>query len=215
MFSSEKLEKDLNIIATYELIDRCDFKPLALHGVNHVKNVTKNVGTILTELNCGDETVECGKIAAYLHDLGMKEGKKGHAKRSYTEAKKYLRHKDLTFKQKHSILKAIKNHSNCNKKGDIIWAALVFADKLDMDNTRLGEDGYYVDGLKEIRFVTKVDFKINAEKLVVTFNVTPEFDRKSFENYYFCRKMFNAVKQFANQIKRDYVVMLNDQVWDY
>ncbi len=213
MLTFNELEQDLNIIATYELIDRFDFKPLSLHGVTHVANVVKIVEEILTMLNEPPEIVELGKIAAYLHDLGMKEGKKNHAKRSVKEAKILLKGKKLSRKQKKCVLKAIKYHSESGKQKDIVGATLIFADKLDADKTRLGEMGYEVDGLKQTQFIDKVNFFLEDKTLSVIFNATNDFDVEEFLGYYHSAKIFRAVETFADFIGYDYCIYLNDVPW--
>lgn len=213
MLTFKDLEQDLNIIATYELIDRFDFKPLSLHGVTHVTNVVKIVEEILTMLNETAEVIELGKIAAYLHDLGMKEGKKNHAKRSVKEAKILLKGKGLTRKQKKCVLRAIKYHSETGKQKDIVGATLIFADKLDADKTRLGEMGYEVDGLKQTQFIDKVNFSLSDNTLAVVFIVTNDFDIEEFLGYYHSAKIFRAVQTFAEFIGYEFCIFLNDKPW--
>lgn len=213
MFTYEELENDLNIVATYELIDRFDFKPLALHGVTHVTNVVRIMEEVLTLLNQTSEVVNIGKIAAYLHDLGMKEGKKNHAKRSVKESKILLRGKDLSFKQKRSILNAIKYHSISGKQKDIIGATLIFADKLDADKTRLGEMGYEVDGFKETQNIESISFALEENTLDVIFNVNDNFDAKEYVGYYHSAKIFKCVKAFAEFVGLEYKIFLNDKLW--
>ena len=213
MFTYEELEKDLNIVATYEAVDRFDFKPLALHGMTHIKNVVNIVSKVLTLLGASREDVQCGKIAAYLHDLGMLEGKAGHAKRSVKQAKRILKGKDLTFKQKRIILNAIKYHSVCGKQTEIVGATLIFADKLDADKTRLGKMGYEVAGLKECANIESIDFRLIANTLIVNFITNDKFDCFEFEGYYHSTKIFNAVKVFAEFVDLDFQILLNDQMW--
>ena len=217
MFTYEELEQDLNIIATYELIDRFDFKPLALHGVTHVTNVVRIMDEVLRLLGESEEIVNIGKIAAFLHDLGMKEGKKDHAKRSVKEAKRILKGKDLTRKQKKIIFEAIKWHSVNGKQKDIVSATLIFADKLDADKTRLGEMGFDVEGLKESRHIEKIDFALEKSRegstLGVIFHVTPQFDAREFVGYYHSTKIFKSVKTFADFIGSEYKIFLNNDLW--
>lgn len=212
-FTFEELKNDLNIVATYELIDRFDFKPLSLHGVTHVENVVRITEEVLILIGATKDIINCAKIAAYLHDLGMKDGKKGHAKRSLKEAKKILRHKYLTRKHKRYIFNAIKNHSVTGKQKDIISAALIFADKLDADKTRLGEMGKEVEGLRESKHIEKINYDIIGNALVVDFYTTELFDAREFESYYHATKIFKAVKTFADFIGLDFEILLNDELW--
>lgn len=217
MFTYEELENDLNIIATYELIDRFDFKPLALHGVTHVTNVVRIVEEVLSLLGESEDVINIGKIAAFLHDLGMKEGKKNHAKRSVKEAKRILKGKQLTFKQKRTIFEAIKWHSVNGKQKDIVGATLIFADKLDADKTRLGEMGYDVQGFKETQHIEKIDFALektaDGSTLDVIFHATPKFNAREFVGYYHSAKIFKSVKVFAEFIGSEYKIFLNNDLW--
>ena len=212
-FTYEELKDDLNIVATYELIDRFDYKPISLHGMTHINNVVRIVSEVLNLLGANDEIINTAKIAAYLHDLGMKEGKKNHAKRSVKEAKRILKHKNLSAKTKKCIFNAIKYHSEYGKQKDIVSAVLIFADKLDVDKTRLGEMGFKVDGIKECKFIEKVEYNIIGNALVVNFVTTKEFDARNFEGYYHTTKVFNSVKTFADFVGLDFQILLNNNLW--
>lgn len=213
MFTYDELKNDLNIVATYELIDRFDYKPLSLHGLTHVLNVVNIVEKVLKLFGATDEVVNLGKIAAYLHDLGMKDGKKNHAKRSVKEAKKILKHKNLTRSQKNIIYYAIKNHSNCDKQKNLICATLIFADKLDADKTRLGNMGYEVVGLRQCQHIEKIEYDIIGNALVVNFCVNSGFNQTEFESYYHAIKIFKAVKVFADFVGLDFQILLNNEIW--
>lgn len=214
MFLYEDLIKDKNIVSIYDKIDKEDKKPWALHGMQHINNVVKITEDILTQLKCSDDVIECGKISAYLHDVGMIDGKENHAENSAKFVKDYLINKDLSEEQKNIIVNAIKNHSNYQKDTDLISSVLIFADKIDVDKTRLGKEGYNVEGLKELAYVDKIEFVIN-KTLKVFFKCSSNFNKENFENFYFCKKIFIAIKQFSEYLKKDYKVFINNKIWDY
>ena len=95
------------------------------HNFEHVKNVSKIAEKILTDLNFNEETIYKCKIACLLHDVGVLQGKKEHAKRSFEYARKLFEDKNWIFEDSESILDAIKNHSSGFETNNLISLSIL------------------------------------------------------------------------------------------
>lgn len=209
-----QIVNDKEVLDTYKKVDECDNNMWALHGVQHVTNVVKTVESVLCQLNCDKNLITKAKIAAFLHDVGSVEGKDGHAERSAIFCEKYLKNFSFIEDEIEELLFAIKNHGNFVEGGGLLLAALVLADKLDIDKTRLGEAGYEIEGMKELQWINKITIVID-DKFRVSFSCDENFNRESFEEFYFCRKVFDAINSFAKIIGKQSEVLLNKKEWVY
>lgn len=216
----ERIEKvyneiisDKNIIDLYSKIDVVGKNLWAYHGTTHVLSVVKRVKDILAFLNVDSEFIYKCLIAAYLHDVGCLEGKSGHSERSKQFCEEYLENFNLTEEEKQEIVFAVENHSNF-VDGGLMLAVLVFADKLDIEKTRLGEDGYAIEGMRQLQGIENVAVEI-GEKVVVKITCNSFFNKKEFEEFYFCRKVFDAIDYFANYLGKKSVVLINGKEWNF
>ena len=212
----EEILKDEKIIDLYKNVDVDDDRFFAYHGLSHVLSVMEQVKSILKELNQSDEMIENGMIAGYLHDVGMIEGKANHAAKSAEIVKGVLDKYDISDERKQLILEAIECHrsADCQNKNNLVSNVLLFADKLDISKTRIARAGFNVDGLKEIQHIEKIDVKI-SDKIIVKFETDLNFKKDEFEKYYFCKKVFYAIKNFANFLGLDSQVLIDNQEWKF
>ena len=146
------------------------------------------------------------KIAALLHDIGSLEGKEGHAKRSYEYAKKYFEQHNF-----HLIHEAIKEHSNGFETHNLIALVLILADNLDITKKRLAPAGYKIAGLNEIQFIESIEVSIINEIFYVHFITQLNCNQESFENFYFSKQVFKAMKSFSKRLDLNYVATLNNK----
>ncbi len=213
MITFEEIKNDKYIIDIYKQIDINELQQWAIHGMKHINKVVNVVEYILTKLGYNEEIIQCGKIAALLHDIGCVQGKKDHAINGYSMAKEYLKDKDLSEEYKEIILDAIIDHSNGNNIKNIIGASLVIADKLDFDKNRMTPFGLDIEHFKQLQYIEKVDIDIDNYNFNVDFKVTDEFDKQDMEQYYFVEKIFKAVDKFAKYINRNGKITLNAKEW--
>ena len=82
------------------------------HDLTHIMSVTNMVEAILRELNYDSEFIAKAKIAALFHDVGVIEGKDGHAIRSYEYTKKFFNDHNISFDGADLVLEAIKSFAN-------------------------------------------------------------------------------------------------------
>lgn len=149
------------------------------HGRYHVMYVVKVIEHILRALSYDNHTVELGKIAGLLHDIGCTYGKHEHAWMSSNMCVEYLNMTNLTQEDKHIIFHAIQDHSNGNNINSSIGAALLIADKIDASKNRsfyvkedLKNRGIIIeeDTNKESNLCEIENIDISILNNVITFN---------------------------------------------
>lgn len=215
MITCDEIKNDPYIIEMYNKIDELSNTQLwATHGWSHVLNVMHTVEIVMKSLNYNDEMIECGRVAALLHDIGCIYGKENHAVNSYNIVSKYFEDKDITDEYKNIILDAILDHSEGKNSNNIINPALLFADKIDYDKTRLTPLGYDIENFNEIQYVDKIEIELNENELIVTFLVTDKFNKDSLEKYYFTPKIFKAIHNFSKYLNLKPSVKINDKDWE-
>ena len=108
------------------------------HSYRHVGIVSKRTGEILTKLGYSEKTIELGKIAGYLHDIGNCVNRVDHAHTGAILAYNILREMGMPIEEITEIMMAIGNHDE--KTGTAvsnISAALILADKSDVHRDRV------------------------------------------------------------------------------
>lgn len=172
----EILQNDIelnNIIDTINEIHKNTL--LACHGRYHTMNVVDVIRKILTELNYTNRIVELGMIAGILHDIGIIEGKNGHAIRSAEYAKKFLVKTYLTDSEKEIVCHSIEDHSNGIKINSPIGAALLIADKIDLSKNRVTELGKKDKWHSNLLEIEKSEIIIKNQTIIINYCVTPKF----------------------------------------
>ena len=184
------------------------------HNFNHVVNVKDIVEEVLRMLGFDEEFIEEAKIAAIMHDVGAIQGKPDHARRSYIYAKNYFDENGIELKHKEQVLEAIRNHSDGFDSDNMMQLALILADKLDIKYTRPTKRGLEVPGNRQYGNIENISTAIEDNILKVQFKSNDKLDKKELEEFYFMRKVANAIKSFANRLNLEYKVYLNGKEWD-
>ncbi len=93
------------------------------HGRYHAMFVVDTVEYILKSLSYDSRTVEMGKIAALLHDIGNIAGRSNHACKSAALAAVFLENlEDLLSNEKDMIVQAIEDHSDGERdRGSFVY----------------------------------------------------------------------------------------------
>ena len=108
------------------------------HSFAHVGKVASTVEMILTTLNYDSRTVELGKIAAYLHDIGNVVNRIDHAQSGAVMAFRLLDNLNMPAEEICAIISAIGNHDESTAQPlNAISAALIIADKTDVRRSRV------------------------------------------------------------------------------
>lgn len=212
----EKILNDKEIIDRYYEVEKYEElnNGMAYHNILHVLNVTIMVEKILSYLEYNNTFIECGKIAAILHDTGANKGKDGHAYRSYVFAKDYLVRKKIKLQYENEVLEAIKIHSDGFNTDNIMALALILSDKLDVKSNRITKEGEKIIGNRQYKHVKDIDIKIEKQKLEINFLVDNHFDIVECEQYYFTEKIFKAIKSFCKKVDLRPIVMVNNKEWE-
>ena len=108
------------------------------HSNRHIGIVSKRTGEILEKLGFDERTIELGKIAGYLHDIGNCVNRVDHAHTGAILAYNILKEMGMSSEERTEIMMAIGNHDE--KTGtavSAISAALILADKSDVHRDRV------------------------------------------------------------------------------
>ena len=108
------------------------------HSYRHIGIVSKRTGEILEKLGYDERTIELGKIAGYLHDIGNCVNRKDHAQSGAIIAYNILKDMGMDPKERTEIVMAIGNHDEeTGTAVSVISAALILADKSDVHRDRV------------------------------------------------------------------------------
>lgn len=108
------------------------------HSFRHSRLVSNKVGEILEHINCDKHTVELGKIAGYLHDIGNAVNRDRHAMSGSILAYDMLVRMGMDYYDAVSIMVAIANHDeDAGHPVNQITAALILADKADVHRSKV------------------------------------------------------------------------------
>ena len=108
------------------------------HSNRHIGIVSKRTGEILEKLGFDERTVELGKIAGYLHDIGNCINRVDHAHTGAILAYNILKDMGMPPEERTEIMMAIGNHDEQTGTAiSDISAALILADKSDVHRDRV------------------------------------------------------------------------------
>ena len=108
------------------------------HSYRHVGIVSQRTGDILQKLGYDEKTVELGKIAGYMHDIGNCINRVDHAHSGAILAYNILKEMGMPAEDRTEIVMAIGNHDEGTGTAvSSISAALILADKSDVHRDRV------------------------------------------------------------------------------
>ncbi|RDY26568.1 HD domain-containing protein [Romboutsia weinsteinii] len=211
----DKIENDKTIIEVYNKISEFEDldKGWAHHNLDHVKNVSKLVESLLKRLDYDESFIEEAKIAALLHDAGAIEGKQNHSLRSYKFAKEYFKNNNIILENEDLVLEAIKIHSDGFDSDNIIALTLILSDKLDIKHTRVAKEGYNVDGMRELQYIKDILVDICNNNLEIKFICDDKINKNELEEFYFITKVFMAIISFSKKMNLNPKVYFNNYEW--
>lgn len=65
-----------------------------------------------------------------------------------------------------------------------------------------------------MKYIQDVLINIDKTKIKVKFVCDKKIDKKELEEYYFMKKVVNAIKSFANKFDLKYKIYYNDTEWE-
>ena len=145
------------------------------HSYRHIGIVSKRTGEILQKLGYDEKTVELGKIAGYLHDIGNCVNRVDHAHSGAIFAYNILKELGMPADDRTEIVMAIGNHDEGTGTAvSDISAALILADKSDVHRDRVTNTNMSTFDIHDrVNYaVTDANLEIDAEDRKVILNLT-------------------------------------------
>lgn len=185
------------------------------HSFAHVTLVAETAGYILKTLGHDDRTVELGKIAGYLHDIGNLVNRNDHAQSGAVMAWSILNDMGCNPAEMATIVTAIGNHDEgTGVPVNTVAAAMILADKSDVRRSRVrNADISKFDIHDRVNYsVTESNLKINDEKSIVTLKLTVDTEFGSVMDYFeiFLTRMI-LCRKAAEKLGLQFKLIINEQ----
>lgn len=145
------------------------------HSHRHIGIVSKRTGEILQKLGYDERTIELGKIAGYLHDIGNVINRTDHAHSGAILSYQILKGMNMPLEEITEIISAIGNHDE--KTGTAvseISAALILADKSDAHRDRVTNTNMSTFDIHDrVNYaVTNSELEVDAKQKKVILKLT-------------------------------------------
>lgn len=145
------------------------------HSYRHIGIVSKRTEEILRKLGYDERTIELGKIAGYLHDIGNCVNRVDHAHTGAILAYNILKEMGMSAEERTEIMMAIGNHDeNTGTAVSNISGALILADKSDVHRDRVVNTNMSTFDIHDrVNYaVTDANLEVNEKTRTVTLNLT-------------------------------------------
>ena len=145
------------------------------HSYRHIGIVSKRTEEILRKLGYDERTIELGKIAGYLHDIGNCVNRVDHAHTGAILTYNILKEMGMPAEERTEIMMAIGNHDeNTGTAVSNISAALILADKSDVHRDRVVNTNMSTFDIHDrVNYaVTDANLEVNEKTRTVTLNLT-------------------------------------------
>jgi len=108
------------------------------HSFRHCRLVSNKCGEILEAIGEDEHTIELGKIAGYIHDIGNAVNRTNHAMSGALLAYDMLLRKGMNYTDAAIVMMAIANHDEGEGSPvSKMAAALILSDKADVHRSRV------------------------------------------------------------------------------
>ena len=146
------------------------------HSYRHIGIVSKRTGEILQKLGYDERTVELGKIAGYMHDIGNCVNRVDHAHTGAILAYNILKEIGMDAEERTEIMMAIGNHDEGTGTAvSNISAALILADKSDVHRDRVINTNMSTFDIHDrVNYAVtdaKLDINEKERKVIVTLTI--------------------------------------------
>lgn len=177
MITLEDVEKNEEVKAFIEGAQK-QIKALGYteHSYRHIGIVSRRTGEILQKLGYDEKTIELGKIAGYLHDIGNVVNRTDHAHSGAILSYGMLKDMGMPLEDITEIVSAIGNHDEATGTAvSAISAALILADKSDAHRDRVVNTNMSTFDIHDrVNYaVTESELEINADekKIILKMNI--------------------------------------------
>ncbi len=183
------------------------------HSFAHVVRTADVAGQILTKLGYDDRTVELGKIAAYMHDIGNVINRIDHAQSGAVMAFRILDKMGMPADEIAKIVCAIGNHDEGTAYPvNELAAALIIADKSDVRRSRVRDKGTInFDIHDRVNYaVEKSKLTVDEEEQLITLNLTIDEEISPISEYFeiFMNRMM-LCRRAAGYFGRKFEININ------
>ncbi|MBQ7407909.1 MAG: HD domain-containing protein [Clostridia bacterium] len=214
MITLNDIKKDQEVLALFKGVSTC-IKALGYteHSERHCGIVSNWAGEILKAVGEDERTIELGKIAGYLHDIGNAVNRSDHAKIGAMLAYQLLLKRGMDANEATQIMMAIGNHDeDCGVPVNNICSALIIADKSDVHFSRVIDRNVHyelMDIHDRVNFAVEKSFIEVKEKqistnITVNTKISPVMDY--FEIYATRMQMCRRAARFLNY---EYALIIN------
>ena len=186
------------------------------HSFAHVGRVAEIAGYVLETMGYPERTVELGKIAGYLHDIGNLVNRVEHSQSGAVMAFRLLDKMGFPAEEICTAVSAIGNHDEgTGVPVNPVAAALILADKSDVRRSRVRvTDMKGFDIHDRVNYsVTKSELKINEKKTNVKLKLTVDTHFSPVMNYFeiFMNRMI-LCRKAAEALGLDFKLIINEQI---
>ncbi|MBR5521457.1 MAG: HD domain-containing protein [Oscillospiraceae bacterium] len=157
------------------------------HSFAHVVRTADVAGHILTRLGYDERTVELGKIAGYMHDIGNVINRIDHAQSGAVMAFRILDKMGMPAAEIAKIVCAIGNHDEGTAfPVNELAAALIIADKSDVRRSRVRDKGTInFDIHDRVNYaVEKSKLAVDSENKLIILNLTIDENIGTISEYF-------------------------------
>lgn len=185
------------------------------HSFPHVNRSAEITGYILGTMGYPERTVELGKIAGYLHDIGNLVNRADHSQSGAVMAFRILDKMGFPPEEIAAITTAIGNHDEgTGVPVSAMAAALILADKSDVRRSRVREQKIEsFDAHDRVNYsVTKSELLIDDLKTEAKLILTVDTQFSSVMNYFeiFMKRMI-LCKSAAERLGLRFKLIINGQ----
>ncbi len=184
------------------------------HSYAHVTAVAEKTGYILETLGYDERTVELGKIAGYLHDIGNLINRVDHSQSGAMMAFRILDHIGFPAEETAMVVSAIGNHDEgTGVPVSPLAAALIIADKSDVRRNRVrNTELANFDIHDRVNYsVTKAELKINTAHTIIKLKLQVDTHYGSVMEYFeiFMARMI-LCRKAAEKLGLQFKLMINE-----
>lgn len=181
------------------------------HGMSHWLSVAHIASDFVSQAGGNQTEIYLADIAGMLHDCGLICGDANHAYNGAQIARAYLEshfgnNRPLNHVDIGIITHAIAQHSNGDKIKNLIDAAVLFADKIDIDRHRLKSEPLN-DVQCEVQKIQRIEYLIKPYCLALRYHTEGDF---SFERLCW-PKAYQIPAKVANYLGKPLWLFVNDQ----
>ena len=157
------------------------------HSFAHVTHVAEQTGDLLRALGFPARTVELGRIAGFLHDIGNLVNRSGHSQSGALMAFHILSERGFPPEEISAIVTAIGNHDEgTGLPVSDLAAALILADKCDVRSSRVRDrsSAQYDIHDRVNDSVESAELSLDTDKKTLTLTLTIDTALGSVMDYF-------------------------------